>query len=113
MRWRTLIIFAISSFLLVGCDGVDRFGANADQISEQSGQNMDEQARAFEDVEEQYREYLEMVDEVEFLRERNEELEEELFNLTENRDWGAESYEYFCDYGYDEISEATYNELCN
>lgn len=99
--------------MLVGCDGVDRFGTNADQVSEQSDQSMDEQAWAFEDVEEQYREYLEMVDEVEFLRERNEELEQELFSLTENRDWGAESYEYFCDYGYDEISEATYNELCN
>lgn len=54
-----------------------------------------------------------MLEELKDLRAKNEELEEEIYYLTEERDWGAEAYEYFCDYGYDEISDATYDELCN
>ncbi len=73
---------------------------------------MEERAKSSEYQEEQYQEYLEMVEELEHLRERNEELGEEIFNLTEYRDSREDAYEYFCEYGYDEISEATYNELC-
>lgn len=102
-----------SIFLLGGCDGIDKFGANADHVAEESERGMKERATASQYEEEQYQEYLEMVEELEHLRERNEELEEEIFNLTEYRDSREDAYEYFCEYGYDEISESTYNELCN
>lgn len=112
MRRRISLVIIATVFLLSGCDGIDKFGANADHAAEEAERGMEGRAEAFEYEEEQYQEYLEMVEELENLRERNEELEEEIFYLTEERDWGAEAYEYFCDYGYDEISEATYNELC-
>ncbi|TCI34098.1 hypothetical protein EVJ29_12805 [Exiguobacterium sp. SH4S7] len=96
MKRQTSIIVVTGLLLLAGCDGTDKFGANADHASE----------------EKQYQEYLEMVEELEGLRERNAELEEEVFNLTEYRDSREDAYEYFCEYGYDEISESTYNELC-
>ncbi len=100
-------------FLLSGCDGVDKFGANADYVAEESERGMEGRAAASEYEEEQYQVYLAIVEELEDLRERNEELEEEIFNLTEYRDSREDAYEYFCEYGYDEISESTYNELCN
>ncbi|KDN58727.1 hypothetical protein [Exiguobacterium sp. AB2] len=112
MRRRISIIVIATIFLLSGCDGIDKFGANADHAAEEAERGMEGRAEAFEYEEEQYQEYLEMVEELDYLREKNEELEEEIFNLTEYRDTREDAYEYFCEYGYDEISEATYNELC-
>lgn len=113
MRRRISIIMITTVFLLSGCDGIDKFGANADHAAEEAERGMEGRAEAFEYEEEQYQEYLEMVEELDYLREKNEEMEEEIFNLTEYRDSREDAYEYFCEYGYDEISESTYNELCN
>ncbi|WP_214829668.1 hypothetical protein [Exiguobacterium algae] len=112
MRRRISIVMIATVFLLSGCDGIDKFGTNADHAAEEAERGMEGRAEAFEYEEEQYQEYLEMVEELEHLRERNEELEEEIFNLTEYRDSREDAYEYFCEYGNDEVSEATYNELC-
>jgi len=112
MRRRISLVIIATVFLLSGCDGIDKFGANADHVAEEAERGMEGRAEAFEYEEEQYQEYLEMVEELDYLREKNEELEEEIFNLTEYRDTREDAYEYFCEYGYDEISEATYNELC-
>ena len=111
MRRISLVIIA-TVFLLSGCDGIDKFGVNTDHAAEEAERGMEGRAEAFEYEEEQYQEYREVVEELENLRERNEELEEEIFNLTEYRDSREDAYEYFCEYGYDEISGATYNELC-
>lgn len=113
MKKNMLIPFLLSLLLMSGCDGIDFYGANADHAAETAEKELHYRAEAFEVEAEQYQEYLDMVEEVKELRERNEELEEEIYYLTEERDWAAESYEYFCDYGYDEISDATYDELCN
>ena len=113
MKKNRLIPFLLGLVLISGCDGVDLYGANSDHAAEETEKGLDHRAEAFEFEEEQYQEYLDIVEEVKELRERNEELEEEIYYLTEERDWAAESYEYFCDYGYDEISDATYDELCN
>lgn len=112
MRRRISIIMIATVFLLSGCDGIDKFGANSDHVGEEAERGTEGRAAASEYEEEQYQEYLAMVEELEHLRERNEELEEEIFNLTEYRDSREDAYEYFCEYGYDEISEATFNELC-
>lgn len=103
----------LSLLIMSGCSGIDEFGANADQAADDVETGLDGHAEAFELEDGPPLEYSDMLEELKDLRAKNEELEEEIYYLTEERDWGAEAYEYFCDYGYDEISDATYDELCN